>query len=51
MEPRRVLITGACGNIGTVIRPALREGVEELRLSDLQQPKAWWRRRPSSTPT
>src|SRR3954466_10936871 len=39
MEPRRVLITGACGNIGTVIRPALREGVEELRLSDLQEPE------------
>jgi uronate dehydrogenase len=39
MEPRRVLITGACGNIGTVIRPALREGVEELRLSDLHEPE------------
>ena len=38
MEPRRVLITGASGHIGTVIRPALREGVEELRLSDLSEP-------------
>src|SRR4029079_10489210 len=38
MEPRRVLITGASGHIGTVIRPALREGVEELRLSDLTPP-------------
>ena len=34
-----MLITGACGNIGTVIRPALREGVEELRLSDLREPE------------
>jgi len=33
-----VLITGASGHIGTVIRPALREGVEELRLSDLTPP-------------
>jgi uronate dehydrogenase len=40
MEPRRVLITGACGTIGTVLRPALREGVEELRLSDLYEPQA-----------
>ena len=39
MEPRRVLITGACGTIGTVLRPALREGVEELRLSDLYEPE------------
>src|SRR3954469_14216007 len=39
MEPRRVLITGASGHIGTVIRPALREGVEELRLSDLTEPE------------
>ena len=38
MEPRRVLITGASGHIGTVIRPALRETVEELRLSDLTPP-------------
>jgi uronate dehydrogenase len=38
MEPRRVLITGASGHIGTVIRPALRETVEELRLSDLTEP-------------
>jgi uronate dehydrogenase len=36
MEPRRVLITGARGSIGTVLRPALREGLEELRLSDLR---------------
>src|SRR3954451_12809103 len=40
MQPRRVLITGASGHIGTVIRPALREGVEELRLSDLTEPEA-----------
>jgi uronate dehydrogenase len=39
MEPRRVLVTGASGHIGTVIRPALREGVEELRLSDLHEPE------------
>jgi uronate dehydrogenase len=39
MEPRRVLLTGACGNIGTVLRPALREGLEELRLSDLTEPE------------
>jgi uronate dehydrogenase len=39
MQPRRVLITGASGHIGTVIRPALREGVEELRLSDLHEPE------------
>jgi uronate dehydrogenase len=39
MEPRRVLITGACGSIGTVLRPALREGLEELRLSDLREPE------------
>jgi uronate dehydrogenase len=39
MEPRRVLITGACGSIGTVLRPALREGLEELRLSDLRDPE------------
>src|SRR3954466_7381366 len=39
MEPRRVLITGASGHIGTVIRPALRAGVEELRLSDLTEPE------------
>ncbi len=31
----RVLITGAAGAIGTVLRPALREGLAELRLSDL----------------
>ncbi len=40
MQPRRVLITGARGTIGTVLRPALREGVEELRLSDLSEPDA-----------
>ena len=34
-----MLITGACGPIGTVLRPALREGVEELRLSDLYEPE------------
>jgi uronate dehydrogenase len=38
MEPRRVLMTGACGTIGTVLRPALRERVDELRLSDLYAP-------------
>jgi uronate dehydrogenase len=31
----RVLITGARGGIGSVLRPPLREGVDELRLSDL----------------
>lgn len=31
----RVLITGAAGAIGTVLRPALREGLDELRLSDI----------------
>lgn len=40
MEPRRVLITGACGSIGTVLRPALREGLQELRLSDLRDPES-----------
>ena len=35
MQPRRVLITGAAGTIGSVLRPALRERVEELRLSDV----------------
>jgi len=38
MNPRRVLITGARGRIGSVLRPALRDGLEELRLSDLTQP-------------
>src|SRR4051794_28577666 len=38
MEPRRVLITGAGGKIGTVLRPALRDGLDELRLSDLRAP-------------
>ena len=38
MQPRRVLITGARGRIGTVLRPALRDGLEELRLSDLSEP-------------
>jgi uronate dehydrogenase len=37
MEPRRVLITGARGRIASVLRPALRAGVEELRLSDLTE--------------
>src|SRR3954449_12558417 len=37
MEPRRVLMTGARGQIGSVLRPALRTDVEELRLSDLAQ--------------
>jgi uronate dehydrogenase len=31
----RVLITGAAGAIGTVLRPALRGGLTELRLSDI----------------
>ncbi|MBE2318198.1 NAD(P)-dependent oxidoreductase [Solirubrobacter sp. CPCC 204708] len=31
----RVLITGAAGAIGTVLRPALREGLRELRLTDV----------------
>jgi len=34
----RVLITGARGRIATVLRPALRVGVSELRLSDLTEP-------------
>jgi uronate dehydrogenase len=38
MEPRRVLMTGAGGKIGTVLRPALRAGLDELRLSDLEAP-------------
>ena len=38
MQPRRVLITGARGRIGTVLRPALRDGLDELRLSDLSEP-------------
>src|SRR3954454_12103800 len=38
MEPRRVLMTGARGQIGSVLRPALRTDVEELRLSDLTDP-------------
>jgi uronate dehydrogenase len=33
----RVLITGAAGAIGTVLRPALREGLTELRLSDIEE--------------
>lgn len=33
-----MLITGAGGKIGTVLRPALRDGLDELRLSDLQAP-------------
>ncbi|MDA0162784.1 NAD(P)-dependent oxidoreductase [Solirubrobacter ginsenosidimutans] len=40
MEPRRVLMTGACGTIATVLRPALRAGLEELRLSDLRAPES-----------
>ncbi len=39
MQPRRVLMTGAHGTIGTVLRPALREGLDELRLSDLHEPE------------
>jgi uronate dehydrogenase len=38
MDPRRVLITGAGGQIGSVLRPALRGGLDELRLSDLEPP-------------
>src|SRR3954452_25591520 len=34
MEPRRVLMTGARGRIGSVLRPALRAAVEKLRLTD-----------------
>lgn len=33
-----MLITGAHGNIGSVLRPALRAGLDELRLSDLEAP-------------
>lgn len=33
-----MLITGARGNIGSVLRPALRAGLDELRLSDLEAP-------------
>src|SRR3954447_8536913 len=39
MEPRRVLITGARGRVGSVLRPVLRAGVDELRLSDLSDPE------------
>src|SRR3954471_12529490 len=35
----RVLITGARGKIGSVLRPALRAGLAELRLSDLTAPE------------
>ena len=34
-----MLMTGAGGKIGTVLRPALRAGLEELRLSDLEAPE------------
>ncbi len=40
MEPRRVLITGARGKVGSVMRPGLRDGLDELRLSDLEAPDA-----------
>jgi len=33
-----VLVTGACGTIATVLRPGLRDGLDELRLSDLEAP-------------
>ena len=33
----RVLITGAAGAIGTVLRPSLREGLRELRLTDIDE--------------
>src|SRR3954451_10036050 len=35
----RVLITGAAGRIGTVLREGLRDEVEELRLSDIVEPQ------------
>lgn len=35
----RVLMTGACGRIATVLRPALRGELEELRLSDVREPE------------
>jgi uronate dehydrogenase len=38
MEPRKVLLTGAAGRIGSVLRPALRGELDELRLSDLREP-------------
>ena len=34
-----MLLTGACGTIGSVLRPALRDGLDELRLSDLGAPR------------
>ena len=34
----RVLLTGAAGRIGSCLRPALREHVDELRLSDRVEP-------------
>jgi uronate dehydrogenase len=40
MNPRRVLLTGAAGRIGTVLRTGLRGEFEELRLSDLVDPGA-----------
>lgn len=39
MDPRRVLITGARGRIGSVLAPGLRDGLDELRLSDLEAPE------------
>src|SRR3954468_11457981 len=34
----RVLITGAAGRIGTVLRAGLRDEVDELRLTDVAEP-------------
>jgi uronate dehydrogenase len=39
MNPRRVLVTGAAGRIGTVLRAGLRADLDELRLSDLIEPE------------
>jgi uronate dehydrogenase len=36
---RRVLLTGAAGRIGACLRAGLRDDLEELRLTDLQEPE------------
>ena len=36
MRPQRLLLTGAAGEIGRVLRPALRGAAEALRWHDLR---------------
>jgi uronate dehydrogenase len=36
MRPKRLLLTGAAGEIGRVLRPALRGAAEALRGHDLR---------------